>query len=213
MRGREKEVYDECLKHVELMTQGADLLEEAMELLVKGDYDKMKLMVDEIIEIETKCDRKSTEITTQVIKTIQHPSTRSDLLRFIQVLQNVAKMVEGVAYRLDMCCDFRVPDALKQDLLELSDAVVGTVKALKAVSYLPFYGEEALEDIQKIHEHEEKADLVRRKLMCDLIKMGGIIDMADFYLFNEIVDRLEDIADTCQEAALEMEIIIASSEY
>jgi len=213
MHGREKEIYGKCLEHVKLMSGGANLLGEAVSHLVEGNQPELQHVVSKIIEMETRCDHKSTEITTLIIKTVKHPSTRSDLLRFIQALQNVAKMVESSAYRLEMCREFQVPGLIKKDLMEFTDAVVQTVRALKAVSYLPFYSEEALGDIQKVHEYGEKADKMRRKLMCDLVNANSAIDVANFYLVNEITERLEDVADKCEEAALVMEIIIASSEY
>lgn len=210
LHGREKEIYDSILEHVEMMSEGADLLHEAITLVLKGESISSHRIAERIAEIEKKCDVKSEEIIEKIINSIKQPTLREDLLGLVLSLERVAKAVEAVAYRVEMCSELELPDVLKKDLLKFTDAVLRTVHSLKAVSHMPFYHEEALEKINEIHVFEEKADEVRRKLMCDFVANADKVSLANFYLLMEIVNNLEEVADRCEEAGSVIKIIIAS---
>lgn len=211
MSRREKEIYEMCLEHVKKTFEGAKLLKEAVFDLCQEEYEQKQELVEKVLAIERNCDKKSEEITKQIVETIKYPAYREDLLKFIRELERVTKAVEATAYRIEMCPALEVPDILKKDLPVLVDSVVSTVEALeKTIEYMPFKAKDALEHSDRIHRFEEKADEVRRRLMKDLIKVGNEIPQTVFYLLTEIIERLEDISDRCDDAGVLIELIVAS---
>jgi len=210
LRGGEAEIYKKTMEHIELMTEGADLLHEAIRGLCEEKEVRFHEVAEKIVEVEKRCDEKSKEITRLIISRVKQPTMRGHLLQLVMNFQGVAKAVEATGYRIEMCSSFRVPKPVKKDLLKFTDSVIRTVHALKTVSHLPFYKKDALKGVQKIHDAEEEADRIRRNLMCDFIGMAEDIPLSDFYLLTEIVGRLEEIADRCENAGNILEVIVAS---
>lgn len=142
---------------------------------------------------------------------IKHPSSREDMLKLIQSLERVTNAVEATAYRMEMCEQFKIPRILKDDLIKLTDSVILTVQSLgKALHPLPFSTEEVLKCSEEIHKYEEEVDDIRRHLMLDFIRSGTEVNITNFYLLVEIIERLEDIADRCDEAGKLIKLIVAS---
>lgn len=211
MSRREKEIYEKCLGHVKKTLQGSKLLKEAISDLCQGKYKEKQEFVEKVLAIEKDCDRKAEEITKYIVETIKYPVDREDLLKFIQELERVTKAVEATTYRIEMCPGLGVPEILKKDLEVLVDSVVLTVEALeKTIEHMPFNTKDALEYSGKIHILEEKVDDVRRGLMKDLVKVGNEIPQTVFYLLTEIIERLEDISDRCDDAGELIELIVAT---
>ncbi|MCD4740239.1 DUF47 domain-containing protein [archaeon] len=207
LKGSETDIYDQLLEEIDLMVNGAELLHEAV---ADRDYNKFNKVAEHIVEMEQECDKKSQQIIEKLIKEVKSPVLCSNLLKLAIEFQDISKAIESVAFRITMCYDFEVPEYLKKELLDMTDAVIKTLHTLKAVSYMPFYEAEALEEIHKIHQEEERVDTIRRKLICDFLKEADNIGHRDFYLFMELVNCLENVADRSERAAEAMEIIIAS---
>lgn len=211
MSRREKEIYEKCLEHTKKTLEGVKLLKEAILDLCQEEYKKKEEIVEKVLAIERECDEKAEEIIKYIVEVIKYPADREDLLKFIQELERVTKAVEATAYRIEMCHKFKVPGVLKKDLGGLVDSVILVIRALeRTIEHMPFDAEDAVEHSQKIHSLEEKVDDTRRGLMRDLLKVGNKISQTDFYLLIEIIEKLEDISDSCDDAGELIELIVAS---
>lgn len=211
MSRREKEIFKHCLEHIKKTLEGVELLKKAIPDLCQEEYKKKEEIVERVLAIEKECDKKAEEITKDIVELIKYPANREDLLKFIRELERVTKAVEATAYRIEMCHKFEVPGVLKKDLERLVGSVVLTVGALeKTIEHMPFNTEDALEHSERIHMLEEKVDDIRRELMKDLLKVGNKIRQTDFYLLIEIIEKLEDISDRCDDAGAMIELIVVS---
>lgn len=207
-KGPEKEVYDKCLEHVNLMVEGGELLHEAVEV---RDYNRFSEIAEKIVRLEQDCDQKSQETTELIIKRVKNPVLRTNMLKLVIKLQHVAKAIESAAFRITMCHNFDLSEQLKQEMLEMTDSVIATLHALEAVSYMSLYKKETmLEEVNKIHIEEEKVDKAKRILLCDFLSEAHKVSHKDFYLFMELVNCLENVADRSERVAETMKIIISS---
>jgi len=112
-----------------------------------------------------------------------------------------------------MCEKVEIPEVMKEDLLEMVDLIVLTVKSLEmSLVGMPHNPEDAVKHAANISEHEEKVDELRRGLMRDLIRTGDNMGLTQFYIMKEIVDNLERIADGCEETGYLIELIVMTSE-
>ena len=212
---KEKDIYDNSLEFVRKVVKGADFVEESIKALADENRNRMQDNINKTLETAHQCEDLYAEIRKKVMDSIGHPSTREDLLRFIDSLFDLSKAVEATAYRIGMCESFTIPEVLQQDLVQLSSSVAKTPKAVeKTVADMPFNTDEALEHSESIHKLEEKVDDIRRDLMRDLIRQSKEeninIGLGDFYIITEIIERLEDIADACDQIRHDLGFIVYS---
>ena len=207
------DIYEESLDYVRKIITGAELLKDGLTDLCGGSYDTSKNLLDEILLLDGKAGQIAVNIRTRIVESIRDPYNREDLLKFIQSLEDVMRAVKAVAHRLGMCEKFEIPEILKDDLCEMVDSVISTVKSLEmSLVGMPYNPEDAIKHSRNISEHEEKVDDVRRRLMKDFIHIGDDMKLTQFYIMKEILDNLESIADRCEETGKLIELIVMTSE-
>ncbi|GAI73294.1 unnamed protein product, partial [marine sediment metagenome] len=167
------DIYEESLDYVRKIITGAELLKDALTGLCGGSYDTSKDLLSEIMLLDEKAGQVVVNIRARVVESIRDPYNREDLLKFTQSLEDIMRAVKAVAHRLGMCEKFEIPDILKEDLCEMVDSVVSTIKSLEmSLVGMPYNPEEVIKHSANISEHEEKVDDVRRRLMRDFIRIG-----------------------------------------
>ncbi|GEM_PF-4322006 len=206
---REKEIYAEFLKNAECMLAGVKFLEKSILERRGKEHDKH---VSKVIEYEKICDVKTFHIIEEILK-VKHSHSRYELLRLNLSIEKVAKAIEATGHRVRMSNGIRFPDYLNQGLGEMAKATVKTVEALKrALQEMPRDYEKTLKYAEKVHEFEEEMDDVRRNSCNEFIHSKTKMSIQQYYIWHEIVSKMESVADSCDETANIIRRILAAKE-
>lgn len=206
---REHEIYKEMLENVKCMIQGAKYLEKSIFELRGTQHDED---VSKAIEYERVCDINIKHITEKIIK-LKHSRRAQDLFILNQRLESVSKAVEGASHRVQMSRGIRLPDYLNEGLKRMVVETVKTVEALElALNNMPDFPDEVLKHIQEVHVHEENMDDIRRKSCGEFAHSTEEMPIQKFYIWNEIVTKMEMVSDNCESAAQIIGRILASRE-
>ena len=206
---REKEIYGEFLKNAECMLAGVRFLEKSILERRGREHDKH---VSKVIEYEKICDVQTFHITEEILK-ISHSHSRYELLRLNQSIEKVSKAIEATGHRVRMSHGIHFPDYLNIGLGEMAKATVKTVKALKrTLQEMPRDSEKTLKYAEQVHEFEEEMDEVRRNSCSEFIHSKTKISIQKYYIWQEIVSKMESVADSCDETANIIKRILAAKE-
>lgn len=206
---REEEIYKEFLENARCMLKGARFLEKSI-MGLRGKQHKKDLA--KAIEFEKICDLQTTHITEEIIK-IKHSASRHELLLLNQSLEKVAKAIEATGYRVQMSEGIRLTEYLNAGLQRMAKTTVRTIEALeKVLTDMPYYSEKVLKHLQDVHKFEEEMDDIRRKSCNEFVHSKKQLEIQKFYIWQEIVTKMESIADSCEETAGIISRIIASKD-
>lgn len=206
---REEEIYHNLLENVKRLTEGSKYLEKAIMELRGEQHDKD---VSKAIAFEKKCDIEVIQITEKILK-IKNSRSRQNLLLLNQSIKKIAKAIEGAGYRVQMSQGIRLPDYLNSGLQEMATAMRKTVEALGRVfDKMPYFSEEIIKHLEEVHVYEEKMDKLRRQRCAEFIHSSEKIPVQKYYIWQGIVNKLELIADSCEEVGEIINRIIVSKE-
>jgi hypothetical protein len=197
---RRKDIF---LKTLEEM---ADTVIEATEYFARNisNLSDVANFAKRMKELESKCDRYTHTIYTELNKTFITPIEREDILALATSLDNVVDGVEACASRFEMY-NIREKD---EHIVSFADILVRCVHEIKNAIYL--LSQKKLLAIRQhciaVNELENEADDCLRTSITLLF--AHVKDPIELIKRKEIYERLEQTTDYCEDVANTLESII-----
>ena len=211
---REKELFEYCLEHSRKSREAAKSLGVAISDLCEGKYDELEKIAEQIIQMSKEADSIATSLRFRIGKSNLDSTSRHDMLDLIFHLGRVTNGIEASAYRMEMSQGLEVPAELKDQLKELVEGVVKTSDVLgESLDKVAYDWGSALKKAEEVRTWEEKVDDVRRKAMRHLVSISDELGISTFWRLSEIIKHLEDTADSAEETANILTLIIATRRY
>ena len=152
---------------------------------------------------EHEADILRREISSILVKEEFQPNERGDLMRFIKRMDNVANNANSSVRRLALVKTEKITDELKNLILNMMTLALECSDLLKECTTQ--LGEVDISEIlkltDKIEAIEHQVDLLNSKVKSFLIKSDITKDPFEALLIYEFIERIENIADSCEEAA------------
>lgn len=194
----------------DLMVEVSDSVIEMVELLDEfnnnfKDFDSYSVRAK---EIESKADRKTHEIIDRLNKTFITPIDREDIYLLAHELDDIVDLVESVIQNVRLYNVTNKLDAFGE-FVPLIKAAGYCLKDLLLAFQKQKYSEELLTIKIKIHELEDKGDVVFRNAISKLFKEEK--DPINVIKFKDILENLEDTMDKFQKVADIIEGILVKS--
>jgi uncharacterized protein len=187
---KEEKFYSDFLAITDELKNGARLLEEML-ATDPPVFDK----ADEIKEIEHKCDFLSHEIYQRLHRTFVTPLDREDIHALARSLDDVMDEIDATAGYVRL---YKIP-LIRFGARELARITTDSCKAVR----LAMLG---LEDRKGVSEHlveinrlENEADRMHLEAVKRLFEEET--DAILVFKWKEILDRLEDATDRCEDVA------------
>jgi uncharacterized protein Yka (UPF0111/DUF47 family) len=126
---------------------------------------------------------------------------RGEYVRFLGCIDRIPDRIEGAAYRLLALTKIsypseRVAGAIQEILDHMRDSVESLNRAITALEMDSTQGHKLLKEVS---EKEQETDEVFRRVTADLLRTE--VPLPQLLLSREIIDMLESVADTAEEAA------------
>ena len=210
-RKREKEVFALAHNHIEKTLSGIALLFDTCQDFTCENIASMEEEIDRIIEIEREADEIANQALFKIPRSVLLPEDRADLMELIFRTKKVAKSCETLVHRFEFAEPYMAmfPDNVKSGIVELSKKIIEVVETLKiSIDELNKDLVKAEELSIKVSDLENEAeDLIRKRLFKTFLVEGKALDPTTFSIINEVIVKLDDIADRAEEVSDYIRII------
>jgi predicted phosphate transport protein (TIGR00153 family) len=155
----------------------------------------------EILKIDDECKELRLQAERKVLEAGALLAERGEYIRFLSCIDRIPDRIEGAAYRLLALTKIsypseRVAGAIQEILEHMRDSVESLNRAITALEMDSAQGHKLLKEVS---EKEQETDEVFRRVTVDLLRTE--VPLPQLLLSREIIDMLESVADTAEEAA------------
>ena len=155
----------------------------------------------EILKIDDECKELRLQAERKVLEAGAILAERGEYIRFLGCIDRIPDRIEGAAYRLLALTRIsypseRVAGAIQEILEHMRDSVESLNRAITALEMDSAQGHKLLKEVS---EKEQETDDVFRRVTVDLLRTE--VPLPQLLLSREIIDMLESVADTAEEAA------------
>jgi predicted phosphate transport protein (TIGR00153 family) len=155
----------------------------------------------EILKIDEECRELRLQAERKVLEAGALLAERGEYIRFLGCIDRIPDRIEGAAYRLLALTKIsypseRVAGAIQEILEHMRDSVESLNRAITALEMDSAQGHKLLKEVS---EKEQETDEVFRRVTVDLLRTE--VPLPQLLLSREIIDMLESVADTAEEAA------------
>jgi predicted phosphate transport protein (TIGR00153 family) len=187
---REEKFYQDFLAIADELKNGARLLEEMLATDPPA-WDK----AEEIKEIEHKCDFLSHEVYQRLHRTFVTPLDREDIHALARSLDDVMDEIDATAGYVRL---YRVP-RIRYGARELTRIIVDSTSAVRLAMEGLELRKGVSEQLVEINRLENEADRMHLEAVSKLLDEEK--DAILVFKWKEILDRLEDATDRCEDVA------------
>jgi len=191
-----------CRDHLIKVVDLTRSIPQIIGCFIKNDKEKARQLFDQIRSREDVVDEARRLVSRELAEIGAILLSREDFLRFTNLTSEIADFCEGIAFRLVeiMEHDWNVPMDIKENLLELSEAVLEAVFKLRETMMVLTYGSaKAMEKAKEVEIAERIVDELYRALEVRLLSIN--LDFPAFILLRDVLQLLEDSADKAEDAA------------
>ena len=191
-----------CQDHLRKVLQVIRQVPQIVDFFVKGDKKSAQEIFAEIKKSEEDVDSARRMVSQELAEIGAILMSREDFLRFTNLTSEIADFCEGIAFRLLEILErkWKVPNDIKDGLMNLSDAVFETVSKLRETAMTLTYGSaKTLEKAREVEAAESVVDDIYRDL--ELLIISSKIDMPVLLLLRDVIQLLEDAADKAEDAS------------
>ena len=197
-------------KYFGMLNQLATQVRQGGELFVKifEDYQNHARYGERIKGIEVSCDELAGRITQKLNSTFITPIDREDIMALASDLDNVLDMIDAAANRLQL---YEIVEP-SPAMIDLAEVIVEATSALqKAVGMIRNMKQaDRVEAIcVEVNRLENVADDLMNTSVAALFKEKDVIHIIKH---KEIIERLEEATDYCEDVANVLSDIVAKNQ-
>jgi len=194
-----------------------DLLEQDADVVEEGAHALLDLMTDfrdvpakrkRIKDIEHRGDEVAHTIFEELNKTFITPIDREDIIALTNDLDNVLDMIDAAANRLHLY-EIEKPSRAMVDLAQvIVDAVTALRKAVAMIRDM-----KQADEVERIAVEVNRLENVADDLMNNAV--AGLFhesDVVHIIKAKEIIERLEEATDYCEDVANVLSDIVAKNQ-
>lgn len=189
-------------------------LEKAILAASQGTSEEALRSVNRLFQIEEEIDDLRREVFIQLARGELRSRDREDLMHLVKRLDVMADHVKDSARCVKILIDAPpIPSKIWEECVEISRGLVKCASALRG-SIEKLESDSAGAKVLSLHvdsvEHEVDELYLRAKAL--LIKHSKEMDPATLMTLNDLIESMEEVADSCADTADYIRIIIAAEE-
>jgi len=183
-------------------------LESAIKAAVKNDKEKVEACTRRVAKNEMEADRIRRNVMDQLAHGELSPTDREDLMHLVKRVDMVADWSREAARLLSVVPMEESPEPLNKAILEMMNGVRKCAIALrKCIDRMMDKPREALKAADEVERLEEKVDELHTNARRALVQEKEIRPSVAV-LLNELLEAIENIADSCENTCDQVRIII-----
>ena len=179
-------------------------LKEVIIAINKKDFEKVRLGVKRIDDIENECDDIRREVLVELSKGELAPSIREDLAHLIKRLDDIANHANAFGRRLNLIENLDILFPISEKMIEMVDVTLVAVEKVRILvdELLKEESTQIVELVQEVGKLEHDVDILNYALKRDLQKIDATnISPFTANIIYEMINRLESISDSAEDVA------------
>jgi len=201
--------YQQITKAIDTVTE----LEKAMIAASKRETAEAKKSIQRLFVVETEIDDLRRAVFEELTRGSLPPKDREDIMHLVKRLDVMADHVKDSGRSLLLLAEAQMPKGVWNELVEISkDLVEESAMLRKSIEKLGTDPADARALSQKVDEVETRIDerYLRTKEM--LLKQGREMDAATLLILRDLLQSLEEVADSCDDTADYVRILTVARE-
>ena len=197
-RRRRSRVLDLAYRQMTLALDTVSELEKAIRMISEGKVKEAKSRIDHLFLIEEDIDTLRRTVLEELTKGSLPTKTREDIMHLVKRLDVMADHVKDSARNVIILSEIKLPTEIWKRYGDLASDLVECATLLrKSLEKLGDYPEEARRLSQKVDDAEKKY----LEIKTSLIKDWKGLEAAPIIFLKDLLDTMENIADTCDDTA------------
>ena len=207
-RRREERVLTLVRRHLATTMSAVEDMEKAVRAAAVDDEREMRLRKDRVTNAEREADGLRREVMNELARGELPPVDREDLMHLVKRADMVADWSLEATRILEATPMREVPRNLKKACVEMAEGVKECASALqRSVNRIAEKPEEALRAADQVERREEMVDGLFQNAR-GLLAKETEIKVGVAILMNELLEALEMVADSCEDACDQVRVII-----
>lgn len=196
---REEQVIERLGQFSDQVVVMVEKLQDVVERFAADRYEELAEAAQELDELESRADRAKEKILNRLSLGGVYPMHSADLARLVGSMDAIANLAAGAADRISMR-RFSLPAEMNQQLVEMARVDLEAARLLRdAVVAMSNDLREVIKLAGKVDKVESRADRIFAEIYHGMFEMDT--DFKTFHQLKAIIERLESIADRCNENA------------
>lgn len=196
-------VLDHIKAYVDRTWSMAKKLEEVIRLADSLSFDRMRVVLSDIIRLDTEADNYRREIVEKDLPTIADAIIRENIRTLIRMIDHVGEWIKDGLRHLDLIPIMGIPADVRGYITYLLrlvrngvEAIRDSIDMLKTAKY-----SEAYRYGGKLEEIEEEADRVLHEAKKKIVEISNKVDNIAYIVFlNDLLKALETATDYEEDA-------------
>lgn len=192
-------------QHMGKILETTEAMNEAVHFF-REDSQKLPRKIDDVLSNEEEADEIKNKTMHELLDPKYDPSSREKIIRMVTTADDIADNAKAAATKLSLLDPEEPNEELKEELVQLSNLTLESVKTLKeAFSILFNRGEVkgAIDKADEVEKIEEEIDDFRAKNLFPKIEEWiSEYDMTgSAFVLIEVVRNIEEVADRAEDTA------------
>lgn len=210
---RKSKVLDMAYRQMTLAIDTVTELEKAMVAASKKETAEAKKSIDRLFVVETEIDELRRAVFEELTRGSMPPKDREDIMHLVKRLDVMADHVKDSGRSLMLLAEVNMPKDVWNELMEIAKDLVEESTALrKSIEKLGTDPAEARALSKKVDQIETQIDEHYLKTKGMLLKHAGEMDAATLLILKDLLQSLEEVADSCDDTADYVRILTVTRE-
>jgi len=185
---------------LDAMSEGALLFRHAVDDYVTGDLERFRVRVEQVGDLENRCDDLRRTIERRLYSHSLIPESRGDVLGLLETLDDVINTAKATLISIEIERP-ELPPSAADAWRRLAETAASTAEAVVLAARAFFRDPHTVSDhLHKVYFYEKEGDRINEDLRravfasdMDLARKTHLRDLAQ--RIDEVSDAAEDVAD------------------
>jgi len=210
---RKSKVLDMAYRQMTLAIDTVTELEKAMVAASKRETAEAKKSIERLFVVETEIDDLRRAVFEELTRGSLPPKDREDIMHLVKRLDVMADHVKDSGRSLMLLLEATMPKDVWSELVEIAkDLVEESTSLRRSIEKLGADPVEVRALAQKVDEAETRIDEHYMKTKELLLKHGREMDAATLLILRDLLQSLEEVADSCDDTADYVRILTVTRE-
>ncbi len=212
-RRRKSKVLDMAYRQMTLAIDTVTDLRKAITAASKGEVNETKGCVERLFVVEREIDDLRRAVFEELTRGSLPSKDREDIMHLVKRLDVMADFVKDSARTLLVLTQAEIPKEIWNLYVDVAKDLVQCASTLrKSIEKLETNLAEARALSEKVDQIESKVDEKYLKMKGLLLKHSREIDPAALLMLRDLIEDMEEVADSCTDTADYVRILTVTRE-
>jgi len=188
-------------------------LEKAMTAASKKDSGEAVKAIERLFVVETEIDELRRAVFEELTRGSLPSKDREDIMHLVKRLDTMADHVKDSGRSLKLLLGAQIPRDICNELVEMvRDLVLESATLRKSIEKLGVDAVEVRALARKVDDIETRVDERYLSVKGMLLKHGREMDAATLLILSDLLQSMEEVADSCDDTADYVRILTVTRE-